>query len=374
MPDPPHRPRVLWLIKGLGAGGAERLLVSAAAARDRDFEYEAAYLLPWKDALVPEFESLGVRSTCLDVRNERDLRWARRLRRLLVERRVDVLHVHSPYAAGVARLVARSLPRRTRPGVVSTEHNGWSTFGRPSRVLNALTLPLGDAVVAVSDQVRASVWRPFRGRAQTLVHGVPVESVRAARRHRDGARRELGLDSDQVLIGTVANYNVKKDYPNLLGAVRSLVDRGLPVRVCAVGQGPSEEAILALRSELGLEGTVTVTGYRDDAVRLMAGCDVFVLASRYEGLPVALMEALVLGLPVVATEVGGVPELVTHGVEGLLVPPGRSDLLADAIEKLVRDPGLRRTMADAASARGDSLDITRAVRHLEAIYRGLAAR
>src|SRR5689334_823498 len=97
------RIRVLSLIKGLGPGGAERLLVAAAARHDRDaFTLETAYLLPWKDALVPELVAQGVACTCLEVRHEQDVRWAWRLRKLLVAGEFDVVHVHSPYAATVA--------------------------------------------------------------------------------------------------------------------------------------------------------------------------------------------------------------------------------------------------------------------------------
>src|SRR5918996_1618430 len=111
----PDRIRVLWLIKGLGPGGAERLLTACATVRDRDaFEYRTAYLLPWKDRMVPELEQLDVGVECLGVRDDRDLRWAVRLRSMLLDTPVDVVHAHSPYAAGVGRLVVRSLPRARR--------------------------------------------------------------------------------------------------------------------------------------------------------------------------------------------------------------------------------------------------------------------
>src|SRR3954470_24966790 len=153
------RIRVLWLIKGLGPGGAERLLVAAAARHDRDaFDFETAYLLPWKDALVGELAARDVPSTCLDVRHEQDLRWAQRLRRRLQAAPVDVLHAHSPYPAAIARLVARSLPRAQRPRLVYTTHNTWKSFKWPTRVLNGVTMPLDDADVVVSREAQASIW------------------------------------------------------------------------------------------------------------------------------------------------------------------------------------------------------------------------
>ena len=115
-------------------------------------------------------------------------------------------------------------------------------------------------------------------------------------------------------------------------------------------------------------------GHREDAVRVLGACDLFTLASDNEGLPVALMEALALGLPVAMTAVGGVPEAITDGVEGRLVPPSNPDALAGAIEELVCDPVLRARMAAAARIRGQRFDITIAVARIEAIYREVVAQ
>jgi glycosyltransferase involved in cell wall biosynthesis len=370
-----ERIRVLWLIKGLGPGGAERLLVAAAELRDRAaFDYRAAYLLPWKDHLVGELEAAGVPVRCLETRDERDVRWAARLRSLLVESPVDVVHIHSPYVAGIARVVIRTLPARTRPRVVVTEHNAWSTYTSTTRWLNAATSGLDDATITVSDEVKGSLRGRAAARATVIAHGIPVQHVRSQRAARASARQELGVAPDTVLLGTVANYVAKKDYPNLLHAARRLRSRQPDVRWCAVGQGPKAESIHALRHELGLDEVVLLPGYRPDAVRLMAACDVFVLASRFEGLPVALMEACALGLPIVATAVGGVPEAIEDGVQGRLVPPARPDLLADAIEELLVDPERRAAMADASAALAEKYDAARAVREIEAIYRRVVER
>lgn len=367
--------RVLWLVKGLGPGGAERLLVAAAGAHGRSVvEIECAYLLPWKDHLVAELEACGVSCTCLDVRDERDVRWAARLRRRLRDRPVDVLHVHSPYPAAVGRLVARSLPRRLRPAVVSTEHNPWSTFKRPTRYANALTSPLDAATIAVSGEARASIRGPAARRAETLVHGIDVQAARAEREHRADVRAGLGAGPDNVLVGTVANYHPKKDWPNLLRAARLVADAEPRARFCLVGQGPLEAQVHALHRELALGDTVMLPGYRPDAVRLMAGCDIFVLASQWEGLPVALMEAMALGLPIVATAVGGVGELMRDGVDVLFVPPGDPRSLADAIAALARDPGLRARLGAAAGERAAELDVRRAVRRIEAVYESVRPR
>jgi glycosyltransferase involved in cell wall biosynthesis len=360
--------RVLWLVKGLGPGGAERLLVAAAGAHDRArFDLSCAYLLPWKQQLVPEFGALDVPTHCLDVRDERDLRWAGRLRRLLVEEPVDVLHAHSPYPAGIARLVVRTLPRRLRPRLVYTLHNTWGSFARPTRVLNGATMPLDAADLAVSAQVAATLPPRLARRTEVLVHGIDLDAVRA-RRDRAGMRAELGIGPDEVVFGTVANLRRQKDYPNLLAAARLLRDRGTAIRVVAAGQGPLEAEIRAEHARLGLGDAVLILGERPDAIRVMSGCDGFVLASDNEGLPVALMEALALGLPVVATRVGGVPEAVTEGDDAVLVPPRDPAALADALAAVAADPARRARMGAAAAVDAERFTIRRTVTRVEAVY------
>lgn len=375
MPDrsEPRAPiRVLWLVKGLGPGGAEHLLVAAAAVHNRaSFTFEADYLLPWKDALVPDLEARGVRTHCLEVRDERDLRWAHRLRTQLVRDPVDILHAHSPYPAGIARLVVRTLPKRIRPKLVYTVHNTFPSFSAPTRVLNGLTYPLDDVDLAVSTEVHETIWPRLRDGTEVVVHGVLLDQVRDQLRHRAEMRVELGLGEDEIVVGTIANFRAQKDYPNLLAAARSLIDRGWKGRIVAVGQGPLEAEMRALHARLDLGDRVLLLGHRADAVRVLAACDIFTMASDNEGLPVALMEALALGLPVAATRVGGIPEAVTDGVEGLLVPPKQSEALADAIATISEDTALRAGMAAAASTSGARFDIRVSVARIEQIYRDL---
>jgi glycosyltransferase involved in cell wall biosynthesis len=370
-----ERLRVLNLIKGLGPGGAERLLVSGARVRDREaFAVEVAYLLPWKTEFVKDLEALGVRTRCLEVRHEQDLRWLVRLRSLLERERYDILHVHSPYVAGMVRIVSRSMAPGRRPRIVSTEHNVWSSHARASRALNTATFPLGDAWLSVSTEVRESIPERLRGRVEVIVQGIVLGDVDASSEQRDLVRAELGIAPDEVAVATVANFRSQKGYPDLLAAARVLADRGVPARFIVVGQGPLEGEIRALHASLGLGRYVELLGYRSDAIRVLTGCDMFALASHYEGYPIAIMEALAVGLPIVATSVGGVPEGVRDGVEGLLVPPKRPDLLAEAIEALVADPARRAAMAVAAAERGRGYDIESAVARTEQIYRDICGR
>lgn len=364
--------RVLWVIKGLGPGGAERLLCAAARTHDASrFHIECAFVLPYKDHLADELERAGVSTRCLS-RRRTDIRWPVRLTELIRNGGFDIVHVHSPLPGAVARLAVRTLPRRGRPKLVSTEHNAWATHRTLTRWLNALTSRFDDVGFAVTDEVRNSMSGPVTTRVETLQHGIDVAATAEAVAHRQAIREEFGIGPAEIVVGTVANFRPQKDYPNLLNAARLLADRAVPVRFIAVGQGPREAETRRLHHDLGLDHMVILTGFRDDAVRVMAACDIFSLASRWEGLPVALMEALALGLPIVATDVGGIGEALVDDASALLVPPRDAGALADAIERVVTDHDLRARLGRAAATMAHDFDVRRAVDRIEAAYTELA--
>lgn len=375
MSDAPAAPiRVLHLVKGLEAGGAEELLVQAARHRDRGaFTYEVAFLLGTHVAREPDLVAEGVEVTCLHGERAGDPRWLGRLRRLVVDHRVDVVHAHSPLVASGARAVLATIGTPRRPRLVVTLHNQWESHHVAVRALDRASWRRDDQRLAVSEAVRRSLPEPAASRAETLVHGVDVSALRA-RADRAGVRAELGVTDDEVLVGTVANLRGTKGYPDLIAAASSVVRRHPETRFVSVGQGPLLAELEAQRDAAGLGEHLRFLGYRADAARIVSGCDVFCLSSHHEGLPVALMEALALGVPVVATDVGGIAELVDTGVQGVVVPPRRPELLADALAAVVADTDLRRRLADGARVQGDRLDAGRATAEVEAHYHRLVGR
>jgi glycosyltransferase involved in cell wall biosynthesis len=366
--DGPGRTRVLWLVKGLGPGGAERLLVEHAQGGDHDrFAYEAAYVLDWKTHLVADLEDRGVTTHSLGVAREVDPRWVLRLHRLLRDGRYDVVHAHSPLPGSVARTLVRTMPATTRPWFVYTEHNRWQSHNALTRTANRATFRWDDATFAVSDDVRASIDASHRDDVEVLTHGIDLGAVRARLADRSATRAELGVREGTHLAVTVANLRATKNYPGLLAAARVVADRGLPVQFVAAGQGPLEAAVRAEHQRLGLGDTFRLLGYRDDATRLIAAADVYVLASDHEGLPVTVMEALALGVPVVAPAVGGLPEVVRTGENGVLVPAGDPDALAAGVERAL-EPSEHARLVAGAAATGERLSNAPAIARLEQAY------
>lgn len=324
-------------------------------------------MLPKKDHLTGRLETAGVTTYCLS-RVDNDRRWPLRLAKMVRSGDYDIIHVHSPMPGSIARLAARSKGRR-RPKIVTTEHNAWGTFVRPTRWLNRLTSRWNDSAFAVSDEVRDSMHGGSGGAVPvTLAHGIDVAHAASFSSQRSAARAEFGISDDEFVIGTVANFRVQKDYPNLLEAARQLTARGVAARWLIVGQGPLEMETRQLAHTLALGDRSLFTGFRPDAVRVMSAFDVFTLASSWEGLPVALMEALALGLPVVSTGVGGVAEAMEDGVDAILVPPRSATALADAWQRVMTDEGERAALSAAARSRSPEFDVSRAQRAIEAEY------
>jgi glycosyltransferase involved in cell wall biosynthesis len=361
------------VIKCLGYGGAERLLVDMVATVDRSrFNYEVAYVLRQENALVAAIQDGGTPVHPLDAAHNADLRWMAALRRLLVRGRYDVVHFHLPYAAALGQLVVASLPRSARPGVVYTEHSLWDRSRFVNRALLRSSMGSGERLVAVSPASYDALPASLQRRATTVVHGVDLsrsDSLIARRAEiRTRVRSELAVEDDQLLFLTVANLRPEKGYDVLLDAAKAIADDDLPIRIAAVGRGPLSTVLRARHADLGLGDRFEFLGQRDDAVQLLAGADAFVLASHHEGLPVALMEATSVGLPIVATCVGGVPEILEHEVDALLVPPGDPGLLAQAMKRLASDPELRDRLGRQAKLRSSMFDIAQANRAVGDIY------
>ncbi len=366
---PNGRVRCLWLTKGLGRGGVERLLLDMVPLMDDTrYEVEVAYILPWKDNYRAAIESHGAVVHCLGSSRSGDPRWVGRLRSLLQERDYGVIHTHAPVPAAAARVLAG---RGGSPVLIHTEHNMWDRYRTPTRLVNALTYHRNSAVIAVSGTVADSVRPvPFMSSPEvsTIHHGTVLSSVRSwSDEERSRRRLDLGLSPSAFLIANVGNFTAKKNHLNLLRAMASEGSIGSS-HLALVGLGPLEDELRQACRDLGITDRVTFLGSRDDVFDLLPLFDLFAVSSRFEGFPIALVEAMATGLPCVATAVGGIPEIIEDGTNGLLVPSDDSEALGQAISRMIDEPELAKRCGVAGRASAEGLDLQQAVEAMEALY------
>jgi glycosyltransferase involved in cell wall biosynthesis len=259
---------------------------------------------------------------------------------------IDILHVHH------LAFLRPILPAARLAGirrVVCTEHSKEEYRGIPLLMRAARSLPLKvEALTVVADDIRdfyvATAGIPRR-RVTVIRNGVDTQRFRPG--PRTGALNELiaGHPGRKVVIA-VGRLADAKDYPSLLAAIATLGDVELTCII--VGGGELHASITAEIARRGLEDQVILAGTRTDVESLLPGTDAYVLSSKHEGLPISLMEAMACGLPVVATRVGGVEELATNGVSGLVVPPQDPGRLAEALRQVLTDPTHAAALGRAA--------------------------
>jgi glycosyltransferase involved in cell wall biosynthesis len=358
--------KVLWVLRGLGLGGAERLLLEIRPYTTVDFV--PLTITDDPDDLADRFAAAGRRS--LGASSPFDPRWPRRLREAVREIGPDLVHLHFALPAAAARFALR----RTGLPTVYTQHAQWEFYGRAARWASQLSLPRYDAVVAVSDAVRTSIARharPMTTPVRVLPNGIDI----------DGLRREVaagvadpGLLPVGARYGTVGHLTPAKGIDVLLRAAAEVSASSPPSTCVVVGKGPDRSRLVDLSREVGSD-CVLFLGQRMDARSVIAGLDVFVLPSRLDAMPLVLLEAMALGRPIVAAAVGGVPEIITDEVTGLLVPPDDPSALAAAIQRLLADAPLARRLGEAARADVETrFDARILATRLEALYEEVLAR
>jgi glycosyltransferase involved in cell wall biosynthesis len=286
-----------------------------------------------------------------------DRRALRRLTGLCRTGGYDVVHTHSAKAGALGRLAAH---RAAVPRIVHTYHGfPFHEFQNPVRRAAYIAIErrlarITDCVLAIGTGVATEALRRGLATPTTLRTIAPVvEAVTVPRTgsSRAAARLELGIGEAVPLIGTVGRIDYQKAPEHFVAAIAALRHTG--AMAVWIGSGPGDRQALDLVRRAGLSERFVFAGERSDVAQLLPAFDVFAMASRYEGLPCAVVEAMRCGIPVVATAVNSVPDLVVPGESGVLVPPGRPDLLSEAIDDLLDDRPKAERMAHRGQAAAD---------------------
>jgi sugar transferase (PEP-CTERM/EpsH1 system associated) len=337
---------VAQIVVNLDIGGLERVVIGLLRKLDRARFRSVLYCLRDGGALIDEAAAAGAKVCPLNKREGVDYRLFYRLARSLKRRRVDIVHCHN-FGPLIYGSVSGRLARTA--GVVYTAHGRYSSSRLGRAVFRRRWLV--DRIVTVSDDARevaiaSGGVRPDR--VVTLINGIEVErfagdpgdEVRAR-------RRELGLPQDAFVFGIVARLTAVKDHPNLFEAVARLRRQGYTgAHLCVVGDGELGDELKARAGELGLGDAISFLGARRDIPELLGVFDAFVLSSYSEGLSITLLEAMAAGLPVVATDVGGNPEVVLDDVTGYVVEARNPEALASAMQKIMQNPDEAAVMGE----------------------------
>ncbi|MDI3289827.1 glycosyltransferase [Polyangium sp. 15x6] len=336
-PAPRPRTRVAHVVLGLRAGGLERVVLDLVQGMDRSRFDPMVIALDEPGELAPRLAPIDVPLRLLRRGQGFDPSVIGELADLFGREGIDLVHTHNPRPhvhGALAALAARRVTGK-RPRVVHTKH-GRNYPGDLGRVLaNRMASALSDRIVAVSDDARRVALEVEHGSARRLVtirNGVDTRAYRPGDAER--ARRALDVPADVLHVGCVARLSAEKDHATLIQAFARVRTCHPGARLTLVGEGPERASLEALVQKFGLHGAVQLLGHRDDVATLLPGFDLFALASRTEGTSLTLLEAAAAGLPIVATRVGGNPEIVADGETGLLVPAGEPAALADAIGSL----------------------------------------
>lgn len=324
--------------------------------------------------LVERAERLGARAWPIPQgKNQRDVWWLRQLAKHLKEERPSIFHAHriAPLDCTYG-LIAAALARV--PVVVATQHLFSGSVPRWRVFQQKLVSATVDRYIAVSEEVARGLWSAGgapRAKVQIIQNGIPLGPFNQANQAADPALKSmLRGNRDLPVVLCLARLHSQKGLSFLLEAAVSVPD----ARFVIAGDGPERNSLAAQSEALGLRDRVIFLGHRTDVPDLLAVCDLFVLPSLYEGLPVSILEAMAAGKPVIATAIGGTDEAVLDGETGLLVPPGDSDALAKAIQRLLADTSLANDMARAGRERAyGKFSAEQMVRRTVQVYEQLLA-
>jgi glycosyltransferase involved in cell wall biosynthesis len=367
--------RILELrsVRGTGGGPEKTILLGSARTDPRRFAITVCYMRDRRDRVFTiDTKAAGLPVDYVELAESHsfDVSLLPRLRRLVKDRDIEIVHAHDYKTDLLAWLLARM------EGVtpMSTAH-GWTGHSRRERAMyypiDKWLLARFPRVVAVSSDVRSEL---IRGGAKesavtTVLNGIDGAAFRRDRSREAAVRSGLGLDSTDFVVGAVGRIEPQKRFDLLLDAFAALRTTYSRMKLLIAGDGSRLGPLADQAARLGLADSCRLLGNRTDVADLHHAFDVFVQSSDYEGTPNAVLEAMALESPVVATSAGGTAEIVRHGIDGLIVPPGDSRALADAIERVLLSADAARAMTRSARRRVETdLSFEARMSAVEAIY------
>ncbi len=363
------RYKVVHIVEDMKVGGQENVIASIVRGLDPDRFQVEVWCTQAGGQVADELRRDGFPVRILHVKGLRNILHAARLRNLLREERVDIVHTHAWGGGLIGRFSACAAKT---PVILGHVHGIYNYVKWYHLRIDSVLVRWSTATICCSQAARRFMLTHQRVPPEKIIviyNGVDLspfkplpESERTALRHKARVR------PDDILIGSVGHLETHKGHEFLIRAFRRILETKPQARLLIVGDGRKRQKLEALAEELGVKHRVTFAGVRRDVPLLLSLMDIFVLPSLNEALGIALIEAMASGVPVVASEVGGIPEVVKHRETGLLVEPRSASALADAILELISAPAVARRMSEAALQSVQRFSLETMLREITDLY------
>lgn len=338
--------------------------------------------------MVPAIEALGAKAVCFKANNNLQMfQRVGEISRYVQEHQIDVIHSHLPWAGVVARLVGK----KTGVLVVYTEHNKWERYNKITYWLNKLSFGWQNAAVAVSDDVQQSIRKNagtsfrelvlpatpgvrMKGKAQqpyllNILNGVNTAHFVREEQAALQIRKELGIPTNAPVIGTVSVFRFQKRLDVWMEITADILKRVPEAHFIIVGDGPLKEELLAKRKTLGLDERLHMPGLKTNVQPYFSAMDIYMMSSVFEGLPIALLEAMSCSCAVISTKAGGVGEVIEDDISGLLCEVNDYMKLADYGVQLLQNKEQCKALSAGARERVQSdFSIIKMAKQLEELY------
>ncbi|MDO9554894.1 glycosyltransferase [Rhodonellum sp.] len=372
---PTRKIRILHLIKSLGRGGAEKLIPETAALHDKErFEFFCLYFFHTPKNIVDELEDMGIQVTLIPSSNLALFFQISKVRQYVLENKIDIIHSHLPWAGILGRLVGRKLGIP----IVYTEHNTWDRYNKFSYWGNRLTFKMQDVAIAVSNEVALSMrlnsmLNPLklhaRLKVKTIVNGVNTDNFQMDKLLGEKIRQEEKIPEHAFVIGKVAVFRSQKRLWLWVDNALEILKEEPEVHFLLVGDGEWKDRILAQIAASGKHANFHLVGAQKKVVPYLSAMDLYMSTSEFEGLPIAMLEAMSCQVPVVATQAGGIGEVISDGVEGYLCDIENHAELSILALRIIQDSARHAAFSSAARLRViHHFSMIKMVTELEKIY------
>ncbi|MCF6129895.1 glycosyltransferase [Flavobacterium sp. AS60] len=327
--------KVLHIIKSLGRGGAEMLLPETLKRHDQSqFEFHYIYFLPWKNQMVEAIENAGGKVTRFSANNNIQLFLQYpKIIKYCKENNIQIIHAHLPWAGFVSRLVHKI----TKIPTLYTEHNMQERYHFVTRYINKLTFNSQSLGIGVSEDVTQSILKNIEPRIPcvTILNGVNTDSFqRRNETERITIRQEFNIPADAIVVGTVAVFRFQKRLDKWLEIMAAAIEKDSNIYGIIIGAGTLEPEIFAKHEALQLKGKVFFAGLQTNVKPYFEAMDIFMMSSSFEGLPIALLEAMSMECSIVTTDAGGIKEVIRNGQDGITVSVEEYEKLSSALLEL----------------------------------------